>query len=73
MKIRIRKNGAESRPWRATCSVCSHRSTDRLHFSKNRGVVVVNNVFSPIGNRTWELAMLAAQLHIQEHRKDLML
>ena len=62
-RVSVRKTGAAVRPWEARCSVCRD---DHIHLC-GVGAVAVNT--RGVGNRLWELAMVAAELHLREcHR-----
>ena len=60
--VRVRRSGAQVRPWEARCRV--HRaSRDAEPYFGPDGAVACNTL--GVGNRTWELARQAAAGHVR--------
>jgi hypothetical protein len=60
----IRKSGARVMPWEARCRECGRIETETYVFP-HVGAVAFST--RGIGNRLWELAMLAALAHLHRH------
>ena len=63
-RVSVRKTGHPNWPWEVHCPECCDQ---QMHFTA-MGVVAVNT--RGIGNRTWEIAMLAASSHLKDHMTD---
>lgn len=60
--VSVRRTGCAPYPWEARCR--AHRGRREAHIT-DYGVVAFNS--QGVGNRTWELAMLAAEAHLRRY------